>query len=129
MSFEINYKQRVSKILNISIDEVGELLKRAEGHCRKNGANRYELARMFFILEDINNRKEKQRIKDSAPLLGFKHKGIDKYRGEIVRLQEDGLSAEKTAKYLCRKKDAPSLSTIKRYLKALSNWRKNNSIA
>jgi hypothetical protein len=125
MAFEINYKQRMSKILNISIDEANELLKRGERHLKKNGTNRHELARMFFILEDIYTRKEEQRIKDSAPLLGFKHKGIERYRGEIIRMHEDGTSAEKVAKHLCRKKDAPSLSTIKRYLKAVRDWREN----
>ena len=129
MSFEINYKQRVSKILDISIDEVSELLKRAEGHIRKNGVNRHELAKMFFILENINNRKEEQRVKDRAPLLEFKHKGIVKYRGDIVRLYQNEVSAERIAKKYNGKKDAPSLSTIKRYLKALNTWREDNGIA
>lgn len=129
MSFEINYKQRMSKTLNISIDEVSEFLKRAEGHLKKNGVNRHELARAFFILENINNRKVEQRIKDSAPLLEFKHKGIVKYRGEIVRLYQNEVSAERIAKKLNVKKDAPSLSTIKRYLKALNAWREDNGIA
>lgn len=129
MAFEINYKQRMANILNLSRDEVNEFLKRSEKHLKKNGTNRLELARMFFILEDIYIRKEEQRIKESAPLLGFKHNGIQRYRGEIIRLHEEGTSAEKIAKHFYRKKDAPSLSTIKRYIKAVKSWKENDGLA
>lgn len=126
MSFKINYPQRMAKTLkNLSKDEVKEFLKRAEGHLQKHGNHRLSIAKMFFILDEIYDRKEKQRIKDSAPLLGFKHKGIGEYRGEIVRLHEEGSSAEKIAEKLKAEKDAPSLSTIKRYIKAVSDWREN----
>ena len=127
MSFKINYPQRMAKTLkNLSKDEAKEFLRRAEGHLQKHGNNRLSIAKMFFILDEIYDRKEKQRIENSAPLLDFKHKGIDRHRGEIVRLHEEGLSAEKIANELCRKKDAPSISTIKRYLKAVSDWREIN---
>lgn len=126
MGFYISYINRVAILLGLSEEEVYELLKRMNGHFRKHGIDNEQIAKSFFILSDIQMKKETQRIKLSVPLLGFKHKGIEKYRVEIVKLQDKGMSVEKIAKHLKGKKDAPSLSTVKRYLKALSDWRKNN---
>jgi len=126
MGFPINDRKRVAKVLGLEIYEVNELLKRMNGHFRKNGIDNKEIARSFFILLDILRRKKKQYIDLSVPLLDFKHKGIEKYRVDIVKLQDEGLSPEKIAKHLKSKKDAPSLSTIKRYLNSLADWRKQN---
>jgi hypothetical protein len=126
MGFKINHRKRVAKLLGLEIHEVNELLNRMNGHFRKNGIDNDEIARSFFILGDIQTKKETQRIKFSVPLLDFKHKGIINYRVKIVTWRDKGFSAEYIAKRLKAKEDAPSLSTIKRYLKAVSDWRKNN---
>ena len=62
----------------------------------------------------------------SIPLLGFKSKGIEKYRVEIVKLDKEGLSPQKIVNHIKGRKYEVSLSTIKRYLNALKNWRSEN---
>jgi len=126
MGFKIHHMARVAKLLSLSVDESHELTKRMHGHLKKSGLNQDEIAKSFFVLNDIWKRKEEQKIKLSVPLLGFKNKGIEKYRIEIVKLKTEGLSADKIAKTLKNKKDAPSVSTIKRYIKALKEWRLNH---
>lgn len=126
MSFKIDYSKRVASILGLSQDEVKELLKRLEGHYLKHGVSQFEIARSFFVLKHIYTRKQIQKLEQSAPELGFKHRGIIAYKGEIVRLLSEGYGSQKICKALQHKKDAPSLATIKRYVKAYSEWRKNH---
>ena len=92
MGFKTNHRKRLAKAFGLSLDEVNELLQRMNGYFRKNGIDNEEIAKSFFILNDILHRKEKQRIKLSIPLFGFKSKGIEKYRVEIVKFDEQGLS-------------------------------------
>jgi len=126
MGFKINHSARAATLLHLSLDESHELSKRMYGHLIKNGLSQDQIAKSFFILRDIWMRKERQRIRLSVPLLGFKNKGIEKYRIEIAKLQDEGLSANQIAKVLQKKKDAPSVSTSKRYIKALKEWRLNH---
>jgi len=126
MGFKINHRKRAAETLGISLDEVNELLKRINGHLRKFGIDNEEIAKSFFILKDILDRKEAQRIILSIPLLMFTHKGIKKYRVEIVNMFDAGFSINKIYQVLKLKKDAPSLSTIKRYISALKDWRSEN---
>lgn len=126
MGFKINHRKRLAKLLNLSLDEVNEFLKRINGHLQKHGTNSDEIAKSFFILRDILHRKEQQRIKLTLPLLGFKNIGLKKHRVEIVKLFDKGLSVANIHKSIKLKKDAPSLSTVKRYIKALRDWRLEN---
>jgi len=126
MGFKINHRKKAAKTLGISLDEMNELLKRMNGHFRKFGVDNDEIAKSFFILKHILDRKEQQRIDLSIPILKFTQKGVKKYRVEIVKMFDDGLSINKIYKELKLKKDAPSLSTIKRYISALKDWRQNN---
>lgn len=126
MSFPINYKQRVADQFDLSTDEVNELLKRMHGHFKKHGISHKEIARSFFILNNIKIRKEQQRIKQCVPVLGFKHKGIELYRVEFVKKYNKGISCEQIYKDIRLKKDAPSLATVKRYIKAYKEWRSKN---
>jgi len=123
MGAKINYTKRTAKILNITEDEVRELSKRIYGHFKKNGIQKNEIIKSFFILESIYTRKEKIKLETTAPLLGFKNKGIKLYKGNIVKLYDLGLSTHDIYKQLKSKKDVPSLSTIKRYIVALKEWR------
>ncbi|QOP45692.1 hypothetical protein [Sulfurimonas paralvinellae] len=127
MGTKINYTKRASQILEIEEYEVNELVKRMYGHFNKNGFAKDEIVKSFFILNDIKIRKEKIRLETTAPLLGFKNKGIEQYKGNIVKLHDEGKSTHEIHKNLkLNKKDAPSLSTIKRYIKSLQEWRSNN---
>ena len=112
--------------MNLSEDEVRELAKRMNGHFKKHGTTKDEIIRSFFILQDIRNRKESLQQKFLAPDLGFKQKGISLYKSEIVKLYNQGLSAGKIYDALKYKKEKPSLSTIKRYLKSYREWRREN---
>lgn len=120
MSTKINYTRRAAKTLNLEEYEVNELIKRMYGHFKKNGIEKNEITKAFFILQSIYERKEKIKLETTAPLFGFKHKGIELYRGTIVKLHKKGKSTHKIYDTLKRKKDAPSHSTIKRYIKALT---------
>ena len=122
MGFKINYKKRVAETLNISLDNVDELLARTRGHF-KNKITYTEIARSFFILDEIYKRNETKRIKEEAPEFEFKNKGILKYRSHIVKLIKKGSSSQKIHKLLKEYKDCPSLSTIKRYKKTYLEWR------
>lgn len=127
MGFKINYRKRVAIQFGLSEEETNELLKRLHGHLKRHGVSHEEIAKSFFILREILERKEKQRIRQNVPQLGFKNKGIEKYKIEIVKLYEQGLSAEKIHHTLKLKKEAPSLSTIKRYIKAFKEWKGTNN--
>lgn len=126
MGFYINYRNRVAKQFSLSLDETNELLKRIRGHFKKHGISEDEIAKSFFILRDIIKKKEEQKLRTSIPELNFKNKGIEKYKIQIVKLLDKNLSSYKIYEELKLKKDCPSLSTIKRYVKALMDWRKNN---
>ena len=126
MGTKINYLKRTANILNITEDETRELSKRMYGHFKKNGIKKDEVLKSFFILGRIYDRKEKIRLETTAPLLGFKNKGIQLYKGKIVKLYDLKFSTHEIYKHLTLKKDAPSLSTIKRYIVALKKWRSNN---
>lgn len=126
MGFFIDYKKRVAKQFSLSLDETNELLKRMHGHFKKNGISNNEIAKSFFILREIIKRKEEQKLKTSIFDLDFKHKGIKKYKIEIVKLFDKGFSSYKIYEELKLKKDCPSLSSIKRYIKTYKKWRQNN---
>jgi hypothetical protein len=126
MGVKINYTKRASEILNLTEDEVRELSKRMHGHFRRNGIDRDAIVKSVFILQDIYERKEKIKEATTAPLLDFKSKGIKLYKGNIVKLYDDGFSTREIHKKMKHKKDAPSLSTIKRYISKLKDWRANN---
>ncbi|WP_457746286.1 hypothetical protein [Sulfurimonas sp.] len=116
---KIDYLKRAAKALELEEYEVNELAKRMLGHLKKEQLSKDAIIKAFFILQDIKERKEQIRIQTTAPLLNFKNKGIALYRGTIVKLHKQGLSTYKIFDTLKRKKDAPSHSTIKRYLKTL----------
>lgn len=126
MSFKIDYSKRVANLLGLSTDEVKELLKRLEGHYKKHGVTKFEIARSFFVLRDIFTRKQIQKLEQSAPNLGFKHRGLIAYKKEIVHMVSEGFGSQKIYYTLQHKKDAPSLATIKRYVKAYIEWRSLN---
>ena len=126
---KIDYLARAAKILSLSIDETKELSNRMYGHFDKNGIKKDEIIKSFFILASIYYRKEQIRLETTAPLLGFKNKGIQVYKGIIVKLHDAKLSSHEIYKHLKLKKDAPSLSTIKRYIKTLKEWRLENGTA
>lgn len=126
MGTKINYTKRTAQVLELEEYEVNELVKRMYGHFKTNGIAKDEIVKSFFILQSIYERKEKIRLETTAPLLDFKNKGIKLYRGNIVKLHDAGLSTHEIHKHLKLKKDAPSLSTIKRYIKSLQEWRINN---
>jgi len=126
---KIDYKSRAAKTLGLTVCETNELIKRMYGHLNKNGILKDEIVKSFFILESIYQRKEHIRLETTAPLLGFKNKGIQFYKGTIVKLFDEKLSAHKIHNNLKLKKEAPSLSTIKRYIRSLKNWRLENGTA
>jgi len=126
MGVKINYIKRASTTLNLAEDEIRELSKRMHGHFVKNGIDRDEIVKSFFILQKIYERKERIKEATTAPLLDFKNKGIQLYKGKIVKLYDLKFSTHEIYKHLTLKKDAPSLSTIKRYIVALKKWRSNN---
>lgn len=126
MGFKINHKKRMAKTLNLSLNDIDELLARMRGHF-KNKITYTEIARSFFILDDIYKRNEIKRIKKEVPELGFKNKGILKYRTHIVKLIRKEFSSEKIYKLLRKYKDCPSLSTIKRYKKSYNEWESNKN--
>ena len=53
MGFKINHRKRLAKAFGLSLDEVNELLQRMNGYFRKNGIDNEEIAKSFFILNDI----------------------------------------------------------------------------
>lgn len=126
MGFFIDYRKRVAQQFSLSVDETNELLKRMHGHYKKNGISHEEIAKSFFVLRNIVHRKEDQKLKTSVPQLNFKNKGIEKYKIEIVKFLDKGISTTKIFEAIKLKKNAPSLSTIKRYIKAFNDWRNNN---
>ncbi|MBA1432447.1 MAG: hypothetical protein FAF04_02360 [Epsilonproteobacteria bacterium] len=126
MGTKIDYTKRAAKTLELTLDETHELVKRLHGHYKKFGIDRDQIEKSFFILQQIYDRKEQIKLQTTAPLLGFKHKGIELYRGLIVKLHKQGLSTHEIHKKIGRKKDAPSQSTIKRYIKALKEWSANH---
>lgn len=126
---KIDYTARAAKTLGLSIDETKELSNRMYGHFDKNGIYKDEIIKSFFILESIYHRKEQIRLETTAPLLGFKNIGIQIYKGTIVKLHDTDLSSHDIHKHLKLKKDAPSLSTIKRYIQSLREWRLENGTA
>lgn len=127
MAFEINYKKRVAKTLDIELDQVDELLARMRGHL-KNKVTYTELARSFFILDDIYKRNEAVRIKQEVPELGFKSKKLLKYSSHIVKLIKKGFSPNQIHKLLNKYKDCPSLSTIKRYNSSYLIWKRDLNV-
>jgi hypothetical protein len=123
MGLPIDYLKRVGKLLDLSQDEVKELIFRMEGHYKQHGADHFEVARSFFILKDIWMRKAAEKLEKEIPTLGFKHMGLLKYRCEIVQMMTEGLGSQKIHEALKYKNGAPSLATIKRYMKAYKEWR------
>jgi hypothetical protein len=99
------------------------------GHFKQNGIKKEQIVKSFFILASIYQRKEQIKLDTTAPLLGFKNIGIKIYKGTIVKLHDACLSSHEIYKHLKQKKDAPSLSTIKRYIKSLKEWRLENGTA
>ncbi len=126
MGVKIDYRVRAAKTLGLSLDETNELIKRLHGHYKRFGIDGDQIEKSFFILQQMYERKEQIKLQTTAPLLGFKHRGIKLYRGLIVKLHKEGLSTHEIHKKIYRKKDAPSHSTIKRYLKALKERNLNN---
>jgi hypothetical protein len=126
---KIDYLKRAAITLGLSSDETKELSNRMYGHFKKHGIKKDEIIKSFFILQHIYYRKEQIKLKTTAPLLGFKNKGIKIYKGDIVKFFDAGLSSHEINKRLSVKKDAPSLSTIKRYINTLKAWRLENGAA
>ncbi len=126
MGVKIDYRARAAKTLGLTLDETNELVKRLHGHYKKFGIDKDQIEKSFFIFQEIYKRKEQITLQTTAPLLGFKHKGIELYRGLIVKLHKQGLSTHEIHKKIYRKKDAPSHSTIKRYIKTLKVWEQNH---
>ena len=126
MSTKINYTKRTAKTLDLEEYEVNELIKRMHGHFKKNGIEKDEITKAFFILQSIYERKEKIKLETTAPPLKSTQKGMKLYRGRIVKLHDAGQSTHAIYKDLKFKKDAPSLTTIKNYIRLLKEWRMNN---
>jgi len=67
MSTKKNYIKRTAKTLGLEGYEVNELIKRMHRHFKKNGIDKEEITKAFFILQSIYERKEKIKLETTAP--------------------------------------------------------------
>jgi len=123
MKLTINYKQRASKVLGFTIEEIEEYAKRVKGHLNTCTLEHDQLTKNMiiqsvFIIADIQNRKLEQQAKE----LQVQNPIIRRYQKEIKELNHNGLGCTRISKELRLKyKVNVSASTIYRYLKGANN--------
>ncbi|QSZ41253.1 hypothetical protein GJV85_03710 [Sulfurimonas aquatica] len=123
MKLTINYKQRASKVLDFSVEEIEEYAKRVKGHLNKcmfedDTLTVNQIIQSIFIIKDI---QEKQ-ITREAKELQVQNPIIRKFQHDIKLMNHNGLGANRISKELRIKHNVSvSASTIYRYLRGSEN--------